>query len=120
MKTVDELRADARLAEARLAQAEADEQRRRAEAAAAALAAVGGALPPVWFERPRRAKKGEPGGRDPYFHRAQWDWDAEIAAGFEGWMEGNGRGVVLIHFASAVVWFEAKLRAAQRERGVAA
>ena len=109
-KVVDELRAA-------LALAEAAEQRRASEAARAALAAVGGAVPPVWFERPRRAKTGEPGARDPYFQRASWDWDAEITAGFEGWMQGNGRGVILIHFPAAVLWFEQKLKAAQESRG---
>lgn len=118
--TLTELRQKARALEDELAHAEAAENQRLAAVASAAVGAVGGCVPPVWFERPRRAPRGQPGRRDAYFHRAQWDWDREIAEGFTGWIKVNGRGNVLLHFASAVAWFEEKLHVekALREEAV--
>lgn len=89
-------------------------------------AIAGGAvvrIVPEYFQRPVRAKKGEPAHVDPWFSLNQWEWQAEIEAGFAGWYEvneGGGRKKTMINYEAARAWFAAKMSGQQQRRSAAA
>lgn len=85
-------------------------------------AIAGGAvvrIVPEYFQRPIRAKTGEPANVDPWFSLNQWEWQAEIEAGFAGWYEvneGSGRRKTMINYEAARLWLAAKMSGQQQRR----
>lgn len=80
--------------------------------------AAGGGLVIVrseWFLVPQRARKGESGSVDPWFSLTQWEWDAEIEAGFDGWRQLSPRKRQ-INYDAARAWFAERLRCDQERR----
>ena len=74
---------------------------------------------PEWFPRPVRAGRGEAGNVDPWFGLTQADWNAEMKAGFSGWMEtteGSGRPQVMISSEAAREWLQAKWKRQMERR----
>lgn len=77
-------------------------------------AVAGGAMVrvvPAWFPRPRRAERGRPAEVDPWFGLTKADWCREMADGFRGWMEtteGSAKPKVMINYAAAEKWLDAK------------
>lgn len=88
-------------------------------------AVAGGAaviVRPEYFPRPIRARTGEPANVDPWFCLNQWEWQAEMEAGFAGWYEvneGSGRKKIMINYEAARAWLAAKMSGQQERRAAA-